>query len=175
MSLGHPPHLSDFDYIGKHHYSLTWCCRGRQRLFTQRDHVDLVRQQILRACKETEFEITVDCYMPDHVHDLIRGRTDGANALKFIKLAKQYSGFYFKDAFGRHLWQRYGYERLMRHDGDVWGTIRYILHNPVRAGLVERVEDYPFFGSQTYTRQELIELAYADYYGVVRLKPDPHK
>src|SRR6478735_6721888 len=53
----HPHLLNDFDYIGMHHYSITWCCVDRELLFTQRDRVDLVREQILRACQKSEFEV----------------------------------------------------------------------------------------------------------------------
>jgi putative transposase len=142
-------------------YSLTWCCSRRQRHFTQQDRVDLVREQILRACSETEFEIIVDCYMPDHVHKLVRGRTHSSDALKFIKLAKQYSGFYFMQAVKLRLWQRYGHDRFLRQDKDVWGAMQYIMNNPIRAGLVEKVEDYPFISSQVYSHDELMEISRA--------------
>jgi putative transposase len=153
--------LRDFDYIGERHYSLTWCCEGREPVFTERDRVDLVRQQILRACQESEFEVIADCFMPDHVHKLVHGRTQTADGRKFIHSAKQYSGFYFKKAFKQKLWQRYGYDQLVRNDGDVKAIVQYIIENPVRAGLVTRVEDYPFIGSQIYTREELIRWAYS--------------
>lgn len=160
MSLGHPAPLRDFDYVGMHYYSLTWCCADRQFLFTEQDQVDLVREQILRACKETQFEVVADCYMPDHVHQLIHGRASTSNGLAFIKRAKQYSGFYFKKRFQKSLWLRYGHDRWLRRDSDIHGVVRYILENPIRAGLVEKIEDYPFIGSHLYTRKELIEWAY---------------
>jgi len=34
---------------------------------------------------------------------------------------------------------------------------KYILANPVRAGLVTSVADYPFWGSGVWSRAELIE------------------
>jgi hypothetical protein len=34
---------------------------------------------------------------------------------------------------------------------------RYIVENPVRAGLVARVEDYPFLGSTVYSIAEILE------------------
>jgi hypothetical protein len=36
-------------------------------------------------------------------------------------------------------------------------TARYILQNPVRAGLARTVLEYPFVGSQTCDIKELIE------------------
>ena len=34
---------------------------------------------------------------------------------------------------------------------------RYILENPVRAGLVARIQDYPFSGSKRYTLEQILE------------------
>lgn len=160
MSLGHPEPLRDFDYIGMYYYSLTWCCHRRQVLFTEHDRVNLVPEQILRSCNECEFEVIVDCYMPDHLHQLVHGRTATADGRRFIRLAKQYSGFYFKKRFQQPVWQRYGHDRFLRQDKDVWSIVKYIIENPYRAGLVDRVEDYPFIGSQLHTREELMKWAY---------------
>ncbi len=99
--------------------------------------------------------------MPDHVHKLVHGRTPTADGRRFIHLAKQYSGFYFKQAFNHRLWQRYGRDQFVRNDGDVKTIAQYIIENPVRAGLVTRPEDYPFTGSQIYALDQLIEWAYS--------------
>jgi hypothetical protein len=36
-----------------------------------------------------------------------------------------------------------------------------VLENPLRAGLVTKVEDYPFAGSAIYSMTELLDFAYA--------------
>jgi hypothetical protein len=79
---------------------------------------------------------------------------------RFITRTKQFSGFYFTKQFGTRLWQRYGFERVIR-DSEQTFVARYILENPVRAGLVAATEDYPFIGSFVYTLPELIASAYA--------------
>jgi hypothetical protein len=45
------------------------------------------------------------------------------------------------------LWQRSYYDHILREDEDVVGVARYVLENPVRAGLVTEVIQYPFHGS----------------------------
>jgi len=80
--------LRDFDYLGMHHYLFTWCCDYREPLFTQQDHVDLVREQILRSCREAEFEVIAYCYMPDHVHQLVHGRSPTSEIYTRDKLIK---------------------------------------------------------------------------------------
>jgi hypothetical protein len=54
------------------------------------------------------------------------------------------------------LWQRYGFEHVLRADEETLGVVRYTLENPVRAGLVARVEDYPFAGSTVYPLAEIL-------------------
>ncbi|MEY4095047.1 MAG: hypothetical protein RLZZ53_2246 [Acidobacteriota bacterium] len=156
MAFKHPKPLSNFDYIGFHHYLLTWCCSERKQVFTQRDCVDLVLQQIMRATRETDFEVVAYCFMPDHVHLLAKGASQVADGKRFFRLAKQYSGYYFSQTYEEKLWQRYGRDEVLWEDHGPWAAAQYIIENPVRAGIVTKPEDYPFTGSPTLTMQELI-------------------
>ena len=77
--------------------------------------------------------------------------------MQFIARLKQYSGYYYSAAYHEKLWQRYGFEHVLRDDETTMVVAKYILENPIRAGLVNRVEDYPFVGSLVYSVAELIE------------------
>ena len=119
--------------------------------------VETVRTQIARAAREQSFALIAYCFMPDHVHLLIEGQEDDSDCREYISRAKQYSGFHYKAAFGRRLWQRYGYEHVLRNDEAAVSVARYILENPVRARMVERITDHPFSGSSVYTIEQLLE------------------
>ena len=43
------------------------------------------------------------------------------------------------------LWQQGYHDRALRHDDDLLATARYIVANPLRAGLVKRIGDYPLW------------------------------
>src|SRR5262245_6395864 len=118
--------------------------------------------QFLRAAREHHLEITAYCFMPDHVHLLVHGLGDSSDCRAFIKSAKQYSGFYFNRTYHQRLWQRYGFERVMRANREVAFTIGYIVANPVRAGLVEHPSDYAHLGSHRYTVAELLAICEYD-------------
>ena len=122
--------------------------------------VELVATQFLRAASDEEFAIIVSCFMPDHVHSLVEGQRDDSDLKKFIARAKQYSGFEFGKRKEGRLWQRYGYEHVLRNEEDTRAIAAYILENPVRAGLVESVDDYPHVVSSVYTRRELLDFVY---------------
>jgi hypothetical protein len=57
------------------------------------------------------------------------------------------------------LWQRYCFEHVVRDDERLDRIVRYVLDNPIRAGLVRSVQDYPYIGSSVYTKRELLEFA----------------
>jgi hypothetical protein len=75
-----------------------------------------------------------------------------------MALAKQYSGYYFKQFMKKRLWRRYGYERRLRADESVLRVITYIVMNPVKAGLVTQPADYPFWGSTVYSRDDILKM-----------------
>jgi putative transposase len=154
----YPKHLDTFDYRGPYRYSLTFCTHGRVPLFEDEAHVTLVQEHFLRIATELGFADLAHCFMPDHLHALVEGKTNEADLRAFVSRAKQSSGFYFKKQFGVRLWQRYSYERVLRSNEATIAAIRYVLENPLRSGLVKTVSDYPFIGSSEYTRSELIEI-----------------
>jgi putative transposase len=160
MRPRYPPHLPHFSYRGFHRYFLTWCCDGRALRFVTVEPINLVRSQIVRAAEPSGMAIVAWCYMPDHLHLLVEGTRPDADALRFINAAKQGSGFQFSRRFGDRLWQRYGHERVLRGDEDTRTVVRYLIENPVRAGLATDVRQYPHIGSQLWDREELIEWAY---------------
>ena len=55
------------------------------------------------------------------------------------------------------LFQPWGFERVLRDDEASFAVARYVVENPVRAGLVKTVADYPFVGSQVYELKDLVE------------------
>jgi putative transposase len=162
MRTGKPEHLTGFSYVGNHQYSLTFCTKDRKRLFIDSDAVELVLAQISRAAIEHGFAVLAYCFMPDHVHLLVEGRTEHSDCKQFIARAKQYSGFYYSKRFDKPLWQRYSFEHVVRDSEKATTIARYILQNPMRAGLVTNIADYPFVGSLVWSTPELLEWMMTD-------------
>lgn len=146
--------LAGFDYRGRHLYFLTYCTFQRTPVFSEKTSVEIVHPQILRAAAAERIHISAYCYMPDHLHLIAAGQDDETDGRAFIAKSKQLSGFEFRRRTGRHLWQRYAYDRLIKPD-TLLTVVRYVLGNPVAAGLVETAMDYPFSGSEVWDRPTL--------------------
>ena len=100
--------------------------------------------------------------MPDHLHMLVEGIQPDADGRRFIRLAKQYAGYAHSQTFGGRLWQRYGYEHVVRSTQTSRAVSRYILENPVRAGLVTSAGAWPHSGAPTTSLAALIGWAYSE-------------
>lgn len=84
--------------------------------------------------------------MPNHVHLLIQGLTESSRLKPFMKQFKQITGFAFKQENRVSLWHRSYHDHVARKAEDLRSVTAYIWANPVRAGLVESAEDYPYSG-----------------------------
>lgn len=156
--MSRPHRLDPRAYIGVRQYFLTICTHQRRRHFADADTVALVLEQFLHAAVSERFAVLVYCFMPDHVHAIVEAQSDGADLKHFVRFAKQHSGFAFSRVAGRRLWQEGYFDHVVRSDESLPGVIRYIIDNPVRAVLVTTPSEYPHWGSQVYSRDEILEL-----------------
>ena len=76
--------------------------------------------------------------MPDHVHWLVQLK-DGASLGEVVRRLKARVSL----VLGAPVWQRGFHDHALRRDEDMVAVARYVVANPVRAGLVRRVGDYP--------------------------------
>jgi len=84
--------------------------------------------------------------MPDHWHGLvILGEQDDLNSLmgRFKAVAARSVEERFK--INGCLWSRGFHDRALRDDENVRSAARYLVGNPIRARLVDRVGKYPFW------------------------------
>lgn len=154
----HPERLKTFSYLGLHRYHLRFCTHQRLRIFVVHPAVETVLREIRRAAGAEQFAILAYCFMPDHVHLIVQGIRETADLKRFATRAKQFSGYAHAKSGGTRLWQRYLYEHVLRDDETTAAAVRYVLTNPVRAGLVHRPQDYPFLGSDVFGMTELLEI-----------------
>jgi REP element-mobilizing transposase RayT len=98
--------------------------------------------------------------MPDHVHVVATATSAESDFKKFVSRWKQASGYAHKRATRAVLWQGGFYDHVLRQDEDRRKVIRYLLDNPIRAGLVSALRDYPYWGSGVCTREELMEVLF---------------
>jgi len=119
----------------------------------------LKRPQIREICKKAihyydnkEYKLICYCIMPNHVHlviDLINNKRLLGDILGSVK---KYSARRANKVLGKKgkFWQSESFDRLVRDERELYYVIRYVLMNPVNAGLVENWNEW----RGTYCRPE---------------------
>lgn len=86
--------------------------------------------------------------MPDHAHWLLQlGEVD--NLGDVIGRLKSASSRHTNRTLNRmgSLWSQAFHDHALREEDDLQAVARYIVANPLRAGLVKRIGDYPFWNA----------------------------
>jgi len=130
-------------------YLCTTAARHRRPVF-----VDLRAGRIvvdeMRACDSRGMtETWAFVVMPDHVHWLFQLTGDEALSAIIARMkARSARGInLLTDAEGA-IWQRGFHDHWIRDEESVLRIARYVVANPVRAGLVESVRDYPLWDAK---------------------------
>ncbi|TPG78689.1 REP-associated tyrosine transposase [Pseudomonas mandelii] len=83
--------------------------------------------------------------MPDHFHWLIELQQGSLAGLMQRTKSLSTKAVNLSTGRGVSLWQRGFHDRALRREEDLVKVARYIVANPLRAGLVGRLGDYPLW------------------------------
>ncbi len=86
--------------------------------------------------------------MPDHLHWLFTlQREELATVMQEFKSLSARAVNRRSHSHGR-LWQRGFHDHAIRHDESMIRAARYLVANPLRAGLVSKINDYPHWDAE---------------------------
>ena len=129
---------------GRQIYLITGVCWKRQRLFSN----FVAARIVVRSLHDAERSAKTLCYvvMPDHFHWLMQ-LEEGVDLSATVRFVRALSTMRIKDRFCdvERIWQKGFYDRMMRREEDLQAVARYVVANPVRAGLVRSVREYSFW------------------------------
>jgi putative transposase len=90
------------------------------------------------------YELVAFCVMANHVHLLIQPSSSLSEITRALKGFTAREANRILERTGRRFWQGESYDRWIRDKDALNRVIRYIERNPVSAGLVTAIEDYPW-------------------------------
>ena len=127
-----------------HVYHITTCTRDRSPLLERFSTARSVINEMRREDQAGNTETLAFVIMPDHWHWLIR--LSGRRSLSsIVSIVKSFSARQINKELRRKgpIWQRGFHDHCIRAEEDLANAARYIIANPLRAGLVGRIGEYP--------------------------------
>jgi REP element-mobilizing transposase RayT len=127
-------------------YLLTFTTLRRQRHFSDIPSACLAARSLAAPSTWPQAQLLAWVLMPDHWHGLVELR--GCESLsRSVARAKAESTRRWNRAHDSavSLWAPGFHDHALRREESILDCARYIVLNPVRAGLVRRCGDYPFW------------------------------
>ena len=127
-------------------YLVTFATHGRYAHFADWRFAREASSLLASAEAWPEARLLAWVLMPDHWHGLVQ-LAEGANLSRSVGVCKGRSARILRQ---RHeslgpVWGRGFHDRALRHADDLRAVTRYIVMNPIRAGLVRSVREYPYW------------------------------
>jgi REP element-mobilizing transposase RayT len=147
------PHRLDLIYINEPLYFVSFATRDRKSI-PSLDRAQLALEQYAH-CAIAKFNVALGRYvlMPDHVHLFVRGGRNFTLSSWIGGLKRAISAALLKEAEAirlplqkRSLWQPGFFDHILRSEESYAEKWNYIRDNPVRSGLVESADDWPYQG-----------------------------
>ncbi|WP_429199079.1 REP-associated tyrosine transposase [Luteibacter sp. W1I16] len=123
-------------------YLVTTTTASRIPLFLQHD----AARSVARICHDPKTWPLSTCVawvvMPDHWHGLVELGDEPLS-----RAVARFKGRVSRSLGQAGMWQEGFHDCGLRRDGDLRRAARYLVANPVRAGLVDSVLDYPYWNT----------------------------
>ncbi|QKZ07763.1 MULTISPECIES: REP-associated tyrosine transposase [Pseudomonas] len=123
-------------------YLITTITYGRERVFANWQTGRLVVREMVREEQRGYARSIAWVVMPDHLHWLVE--LTAGDLSQMVCRVKARSAAAVNTATGRKgsLWRKGFHDKAVRRDENLKHLARYVVANPVRAGLVRSVRDY---------------------------------
>jgi putative transposase len=135
------------------------------------DHIEILREAVAATRQSRGFSIDAFVVLPDHLHavwSLPPGDHDFSTRWRLIKnrFARALPKKKSLDAVRlsrneRGIWQRRFWEHLIRDEADYARHVEYCYINPLKHGLVTRVQDWPHSSFHRDARAGIFPLDWA--------------
>ena len=153
-----PRGLRRFQESRQAHF-VTFSCYHRQGRLRLPARCDLFVEKLEQTRQRFELRIYGFVVMPEHVHLLLSEPDQGllATAIQSLKLAvaKSVPALGVRPEEPSRFWQTRYYDRNVRGHDEFVEKLRYIHRNPVKRGLVQRPEDWPWSSFRHYATEEI--------------------
>lgn len=118
-------------------YLVTAVTLKRNPIFADFKHARLLVNILRAESSRNQIQTWTYVVMPDHFHWLLRLSDESLS--RVVGRVKSLSA----RQIGHAIWQDGFHDRAVRMEEDLKGMARYIIANPIRAGLADSVGDYP--------------------------------
>ncbi len=124
--------------LPNHFYHVTMVTEGREPVFEEFSTASAACRAFSIDSLSPHCTTLAFVVMPDHVHWLFQLHSQLSSVVKIYKVRVTMT-------IGRSIWADGYHDHALRQEEDIRKVARYIVANPLRAGLVTEIGQYPYW------------------------------
>ena len=122
------------------------CAKDKKDCLTHKSFTDLCIDLLVGLSKKNDIMLLTYCFMPNHIHLVIsvQGNKSIVDSIRKFKSISTIKSRQF--GFEGGIYQNRLNDHFIKKEERLNEAIMYVLSNPVRKGLVDNWEDFPYSG-----------------------------
>lgn len=127
--------------------------------------MELLKAAFRYVLSRKPFKFEAICVLPDHMHCIWTMQNDCNYSIRWQMIKMHFSRLYRQqhpDYQKKSIWQPRYWEHVIRNQRDFDKRLDYLHFNPVKHGLVESVNDWPYSSYSKYLAKGYYESAWGD-------------
>jgi putative transposase len=129
---------------------------NKQRIFEDEEDYFFFLEKLSTYQVKSKYEIYAYCLMSNHIHLLLKeGHED--LGISFRRIGSSYVSWYnWKYNRVGHLFQDRYKSEAVETDSYLLTVLRYIHQNPINAGIVKKIQEYPWSSYREYSHKPVL-------------------
>lgn len=125
-------------------------------VFYDKEDFEYFIELLAKGCEKFNIVLHNYCLMSNHYHLLIEIKDE--NLSKFMRYLNSIYAIYFNKRYKRngHLWQGRYKSWYVANEAYFYILMRYIEQNPLKAKMVDKIENYPYSSSHHFFKPEIL-------------------
>jgi len=150
-----PPHL----FLPNVSYMVTAGAFQKEHYFQSPAIRALICQTLFEMSERFKWQLEAWAVLTNHYHFIARAPGDARTLVDFIKALHSKTAIEVRKELGivgRKIWQNY-WDTCLTYEKSYLSRLNYVHFNPVKHGLAEKAEDYPFCSARWFVEGSLDE------------------
>ena len=121
-------------------------------------------KSFVRSAEIYNWQIVAWVVLHNHYHAIVQSPAKAETLTKFTASYHKYTARHWNEEEklnGRKVWWNY-WDTCIRSERDYYNRLRYIFLNPIKHGLVENPEDYPFSNYKEFLLKWQVDFNFTD-------------
>ena len=155
IQVNYWPHAPSHMFNEKGTYMVTGATYRKECFFSAPSDLDVLQQLLLELSLQYDWRLEAWAVFANHYHFVAQSPDNPSSLKKFVSHLHSVSARHLNQLYkhpGRKIWYQY-WDTRITFQNSYFARLNYVIQNPVRHGIVEKADMYPWCSANWFKQQ----------------------